>query len=89
MIDIMRCPVCGTENNRKYYTGPFGVEEDQYLCKNCGYFSYMSYGPRYEGIDTTCGNRQDRMRKAHLLVVYTDKIKQLGLEIDPECINFI
>ena len=28
MIDIMRCPVCGTENNREYYTGPFGVEED-------------------------------------------------------------
>ena len=33
MIDIMRCPICGTKNNREYYTGPFGVEEYQYTTK--------------------------------------------------------
>ncbi len=89
MTSIVNCPVCDTENNREYYTGPFGVEEDKYFCKNCGYFSYMSYGPRYEGIDTTSGNRQDRMRKARLLVTYADKIKELGLEIDPEYAQYL
>lgn len=89
MIDIMRCPVCDTENNREYYTGPFGVEEDQYSCKNCGYFSYMCYGPYYRGIDTISGTRQDSMRKAQLLVTYADRIKELELEIDPEYAQYL
>lgn len=89
MIELMKCPVCNTENNRDYYTGPFGIEEDHYYCKNCGYSIEMSYGPTFTYMDTIAGSEEDRTRKSHLLEVYADRIKQLGLEIDPDYSQYL
>lgn len=89
MTSIVNCPVCDTKNTRTYHSGPYGVEEDYYRCKNCGYFEYMCYGPYYKGIDTITGTRQDSMRRSQLLVTYADRIKELGIEIDPEYTQYL
>lgn len=47
----MKCPICGTENTRLYWTECVGVVEDYYSCDRCGYFHEMAYSPYHEGIE--------------------------------------
>ena len=51
MTAIRKCPVCGRDNTRTYYTLDYSfVCEDYYCCKHCGYFYEMAYSEYYEGI---------------------------------------
>lgn len=51
MTKQMKCPLCGTENERTYRTESVGLVEDYYQCKHCGYFFEMCYSEPHEGID--------------------------------------
>ena len=72
-----QCPVCGTENNWTYYTGPFGVEEEYYDCKHCGYTRRMAYSPVFESVNTNNVPKENVEK-------YSEKYKELGLEINPD-----
>lgn len=52
MIEMVKCPICGTENKREYYSEELGVVEDYYACSHCGYIEEMAYSPYREGFDT-------------------------------------
>ena len=47
----MKCPICGKENKRIYYSEDIGLAEDYYSCDNCGYNLEMCYSPTHEWID--------------------------------------
>ena len=47
----MKCPICGKENKRIYYSEDIGLVEDYYSCDNCGYNLEMCYSPIHEWID--------------------------------------
>ena len=53
MEQMMKCPLCGTENKRTYYSEDVGLVEDHYVCKYCGYTKEMAYSPEYVGVDTS------------------------------------
>ena len=53
MEQMVKCPLCGTENKRTYYSEDVGLVEDHYACTHCGYTEEMAYSPVYVGIDTT------------------------------------
>lgn len=77
------CPVCG-KLNKQYNTWDAGIlGESYYDCANCGYFKHMTYGPYKEGINTLSIEKADRERKIKLSEQYKDRIKCLGLEINP------
>lgn len=51
MEQLMKCPICGTENVRQSWSESFGVVEDYYSCDRCGYYHEMAYSPYHEGIE--------------------------------------
>lgn len=51
MEEMMKCPVCGTENKRAYYTESIGIVEDYYNCNHCGYGYEMCCSPVHEYIN--------------------------------------
>lgn len=75
----MNCPVCGTENTRTYYTEEFGLVEDHYFCRTCGYFSEMAYSPTYEGVDLNTTSLRALFRQ--LLVLWKYRRNLRGLKI--------
>lgn len=52
MIEMIKCPICGTENKREYYSEELGVVEDYYACSHCGYIEEMAYSPYRDGFNT-------------------------------------
>ena len=45
MVEIEKCPICGHENERMYFTESIGVVEDYYTCRKCSYAEKMTYSP--------------------------------------------
>lgn len=84
MTDIMKCPICGHENERTYYTEEIGLAEEYYDCENCGYFIHMCYSSPVVGIITLCGTKEDIERKEKLAEKYKDKIQRAHLDVNPE-----
>lgn len=76
MVAVIKCPVCGAEVERDYYTDCVGLVEDHILCKECGYFVKMEYGPTIEGVVIPNG-----MSREELSSLYGDKIEKLHLQI--------
>lgn len=76
----MNCPVCGTVNIRKYWTEEIGLVEEYYFCKDCGYFSEMSYSPVHEGISLFWSTRIF----SQIRILLKNRKKLRGLKFD-EC----
>ena len=74
MEKVEKCPVCGKENVRKYYTECVGTVEDYYFCAECGYFRYMAYSPVIEGY---CIPKSLTPKEHEAL--YGKKVKELNL----------
>lgn len=84
MKDIMKCPICDSENERTYYTEDIGLAEEYYNCENCGYFIHMCYSSPVKGIMILGGTKEDVERKKKLAEKYKDKIREANLVINPE-----
>lgn len=56
MTDSIKCPICGKENERTYYSEEIGLCEEYYYCYNCGYQTEMCYSHTVYHIDITDDN---------------------------------
>lgn len=72
MTQIIKCPVCGTENIESFHVeAGWGEVKRRYSCENCGYFHRISSRQRYRGI------------RAYFPEKYKKKVKDLGLQTRP------
>ena len=68
--EIMKCPVCGKENEYEYYSEyGWGTVEQHYYCDRCTYFLEQAYGHPVAGISTDCPEE------------YLWRVKEFGLDI--------
>ena len=69
MKELVKCPVCGKENEYEWYSEwGCGTIEQHYYCPRCTYFVEKCYSDTLVGICTDCPEE------------YLDKANELDLE---------
>lgn len=67
--EMMKCPVCGKENEYEYYSEfGWGIVERHYYCDRCTYFLEQGYTHPIAGISMDCPEE------------YLERVKELGLD---------
>lgn len=50
MTQMIKCPICNDNIKWEYWTGVWGIEEEQIYCQRCGYGYEFAYGGYFEWV---------------------------------------